>query len=143
MSDELINENVAPAKLSDGEALIPESVNTEIVDLLVEQYKDAVSAQQEKLEKVEEAQALAPLESGAIGVSKVAKTPKQEKPKQSKKLEDVNKVAVHSTKNVTWNGVGKVYRGYNIVTAEQAEKWATRDHIRIATPQEVAREFGL
>jgi hypothetical protein len=38
--------------------------------------------------------------------------------------------------------VGKVYRGYNIVTKEQADKWLTRDHIRLATPEEVAQEFG-
>jgi hypothetical protein len=39
--------------------------------------------------------------------------------------------------------VGKVNRGYNIVTEEEAEQWATRNHIRIATPQEVAKEYGL
>jgi hypothetical protein len=51
-------------------------------------------------------------------------------------------VAVYSTKNVTWSGVGQVSKGYNIVTKQAAEKWATRDHIRIATPEEVARDFG-
>lgn len=54
-----------------------------------------------------------------------------------------NKVAVFSTKNVDWPGVGKVVKGYNIVSKEQSEKWATRNHIRIASPQEVAQEFGL
>lgn len=52
------------------------------------------------------------------------------------------KVAVHSSKNVTWSGVGKVYRGYNIVSKEAAEKWLTRSHIRLATPEEIAQEFG-
>jgi kynurenine formamidase len=59
------------------------------------------------------------------------------------KVEKTDKVAVHSSRNVTWSGVGKVYNGYNIVTEDQAEKWLTRDHIRLATPQEVAKEFGL
>lgn len=54
-----------------------------------------------------------------------------------------NKVAVFSTKNVDWPGVGKVVKGYNIVSKEQSEKWSTRSHIRIATPQEVAQEYGL
>lgn len=62
---------------------------------------------------------------------------------EEQKATDSDKVAVHSTRNVTWNGVGKVYTGYNIVTQEQADKWLTRDHIRLATPQEVAKEFGL
>ena len=52
------------------------------------------------------------------------------------------KVAIYSSRNVTMNGVGKVYRGYNIVTEEQAEVWLKRDHVRLATPEEVAQEFG-
>jgi hypothetical protein len=52
-------------------------------------------------------------------------------------------VAIHSTKNVVWEGVGKVSTGYNIVTKAQAEKWLTRKHIRLASPEEVAQEFGL
>jgi hypothetical protein len=28
------------------------------------------------------------------------------------------------------------------VTKQAADKWTTRDHIRIATPEEVARDFG-
>ena len=68
-----------------------------------------------------------------------AKTSKASKADSAEKEE---KVAVHSTKNVTWSGVGKVYRGYNIVSKDAAEKWLTRSHIRLATPEEVAKEFG-
>lgn len=82
--------------------------------------------------------------NGVIGSGKVDKQDKKSAAKKSTaKPEDVNKVAVHSTRNVDWPGVGKVSKGYNIVTAEQADKWSTRDHIRIATPEEVAGEFGL
>ena len=52
------------------------------------------------------------------------------------------KVAIYSSKNVSWAGVGKVIKGYNIVTQSVSEKWLKRDHIRIATPEEVARDFG-
>jgi len=52
-------------------------------------------------------------------------------------------VALHSTKNVNWGGVGKVTRGYNIVTKEQADQWLTRKHIRLATPEEIAQEYGV
>ena len=51
-------------------------------------------------------------------------------------------VAIHSTKNVVWEGVGKVEKGYNILKKSEAEKWLTRGHTRIATPEEVAREYG-
>lgn len=79
---------------------------------------------------------------GTIGSTVVKNKPKANKPKVEAKAE-VEKVAIHSTRNVTWSEVGKVYRGYNIVTKQQADKWLTRDHIRLATPEEVAKEFGL
>lgn len=87
--------------------------------------------------------ALGSVNNGAIGASSVEV---KEGPKKTTKLKEepaAEKVAVFSTKNVTWNGVGKVYRGYNIVTKDQADKWLNRDHIRLATPEEVAKEFGV
>lgn len=66
----------------------------------------------------------------------IKKTPAKKKPKK-------DTVAIHSTKNVLWPGIGEVTRGYNIVTEEVAEKWLTRSHVRSATPEEVAREFGV
>ena len=50
-------------------------------------------------------------------------------------------VALFSTKNVFWENVGEVKRGYNFVTPEQAEYWKKRPHIRMATPQEVKEAF--
>jgi hypothetical protein len=61
----------------------------------------------------------------------------------SKVSKEKNTVAIYSTKNVTWSGVGQVSKGYNIVTRQAADKWATRNHIRIATPEEVAGEYGI
>ena len=59
------------------------------------------------------------------------------------KLEnEEEKVAIYSSKNVSWSGIGKVLKGYNIVTKSISEKWLQRDHIRIATPEEVAKDFG-
>jgi len=52
-------------------------------------------------------------------------------------------VAIHSTKNVNWGGVGTVKKGYNIVSKQQADQWLTRKHIRLATPEEVAQEYGV
>jgi YbbR domain-containing protein len=63
----------------------------------------------------------------------------EEKPKkiESKK----NKVALYSSRNVFWEGVGEVKRGYNFVTEEQADKWLTRIHIRLVTPEEIKEAF--
>jgi hypothetical protein len=87
-----------------------------------------------------EQQAVGSVANGAIGVTTAPKS--APKKAAAKKAEKPETVAIHSTKNVTWEGVGKVYRGYNIVTKEASEKWLTRSHTRLATPEEVAKEFG-
>ena len=90
-------------------------------------------------EPVEEpVQALGFTNTGAIG-SMAADGPKKTiKPAHK----DGDKVAIYSTKNVRWEEVGTLYRGYNIVTKEQADKWLTRSHVRVATPEEVKKVLG-
>jgi preprotein translocase subunit SecD len=73
-----------------------------------------------------------------IGSSIPVEPKKEEVKKQEPKKQ---KVALYSSRNVYWEGVGEVQRGYNFVTPEQAEKWATRIHIRIATPEEIKEVF--
>jgi hypothetical protein len=140
------NKNVPLAQLEDGEALIPHP--------LVEKYEEAVKALKNKSVEASETE-----DANVISSENVATSPnvsvvsnednvigsgsanKKEsaKPKVTKEKESV---ALYSTRNVTWSGVGQVSRGYNIVTKEASEKWLKRDHIRIATPEEVARDFG-
>lgn len=95
-------------------------------------------------EAVEEVAALAPVKDGAIGSAKVTKAPKPAPVAKSKKavVKD-EKVAIYSERNVSWEGVGKIYRGFNIVSKDAAEKWVSRPYVRLATPEEVAREYGL
>jgi hypothetical protein len=86
----------------------------------------------------EPVQALGFTETGAIG-SMAADGPS----KTIKSDVDLSeKVAVHSTKSVRWEEVGAISKGYNIVTKAQADKWLTRSHVRIATPEEVKKAFG-
>jgi prophage DNA circulation protein len=91
-------------------------------------------------EAPEEVQALGSVADGVIGATTAVKAaPRKKSAKPDEKKETV---ALYSTKNVTWSEVGKVYRGYNIVDKDAAEKWLTRSHIRTATPEEIAKEFG-
>lgn len=53
------------------------------------------------------------------------------------------KVAIYSDKNMYWNGIGRISKGYNIVSREASESWLTRKGIREASPQEVASHYGL
>ena len=138
--------DLIPVKLSDDEVLIEEDKAEEIAKAVKEIIKPVEATPETTaiaLPKEEKTgNGMAVVEGGAIGSTKVSNPvakPKEEKPK--KKKEDI--VAIHSTRNVTWQGVGKVYIGYNIVTKEQADQWLTRNHTRLATPAEVAQEFGL
>lgn len=84
------------------------------------------------------------LEGGAIG-SKAADVDAKKAANQKGEGKSVvaDKIALFSTRNVNWPTVGKVVKGYNIVSAEAAEKWLTRSHIREATPEEIAKEYGI
>ena len=107
---------------------------------VVEEAPEVDTIEAPAYEAPEEVQALGSVADGVIG----ATTAPKESRKSSKKLPTEKKetVALYSTKNVTWSEVGKVYRGYNIVEKDAADKWLTRSHIRVATPEEVAKEFG-
>lgn len=91
--------------------------------------------------KVEEVPALGAVAGGVMGTTSVAR-PEPRISENTKKDNSEEKVAIHSTKNVAWQGVGKVSRGYNIVEKSIADQWLTRPHIRLATPEEVKKAFG-
>jgi lysyl-tRNA synthetase class II len=58
-------------------------------------------------------------------------------------LEDPKeKMALHSERNLHWNGVGALEKGYNIVTKEDSVKWLTHKAVREASPKEIARHYG-
>jgi hypothetical protein len=97
-------------------------------------------------EIAEEAEAVeVPVEEPVIEEVAVEEPEAKKDPKKvSKKKEEPEMpgmVAVFSTRSVTGEGIGKVQRGYNILTAEQAEKWLKRTHVRLATPEEVKEAF--
>jgi hypothetical protein len=157
MAENANNENIEVATLQAGEPVIPKEYveeNKEAIKELVEKYAEAAKkpteAKEEKAdllisspEPIEEKPALGFVENGVMGSTTVVvgSTKKAAAPAKKKDKKDIT--AVYSSRNVTWSGVGKVYIGYNIVSKDAAEKWATRDHIRIATPEEVATEYGL
>ena len=136
------------AKLVDGEPLITEE--------LVEKYKEAVAKQQLKIDESKEDNGVitAPNKAGAgdnkqpslggtadsnvIGSAGAKASAKPVAKSTQKKAT----VALYSDRNVHWSGVGKLEKGYNIVSKEQAARWLTRNHVREATPEEVASEYG-
>jgi hypothetical protein len=67
--------------------------------------------------------------------------PKPELAKE-KKEDKVEKVALYSTRNIHWNGLGALSVGYNIVSKEASEQMITHKCVRIASPEEVASYYG-
>lgn len=92
-------------------------------------------------EEIKESRALAPVENGAIG-STTVKTKKSEPKKVETVAKPTDTVVLKSTKNVVWQGIGKVSRGINVVSKEEADHWLTRSHITLLTPEEVAKEYN-
>jgi len=144
-----MTEEVMPAKLVDGEPLISEKQ--------AESYKKTTKKKTTKQvsETAEDKGVItAPNKPGSGGKKKSslggtadnnvvgsagAKTPAKPTAKAG---QNKATVALYSDRNVHWSGVGKLEKGYNIVTKEQAAKWLTRNHVREASPEEVASEYG-
>jgi hypothetical protein len=93
--------------------------------------------------KTKRVAAVGAVADGVIGSSTKIVTVSEPEPAKPTAAKET--VAIYSTKNVSWDGYGKVSRGYNILSKEVAEKWlAERSyHTRLATPEEVAKEFGV
>jgi hypothetical protein len=141
--DSIVEETTYEAPVAEAPVVEEPAVETPEVEHVeetpvVEEVQAVVEAP--SYQAPEEVQALGSVAAGVIGATKAPRS--SEKKKSGKAAEKVETVAIYSTKNVTWSEVGKVYRGYNIVEKDAAEKWLTRSHIRIATPEEVAKEFG-
>jgi hypothetical protein len=159
MSENKINEEntevldeVVPAKLVDEESIIPEEKVEEVKAAVDEALKSKSVKEDTKVtEDVITAPVpedlvpgLGPVANGVMGTSLMSKTEKPKVSSNKPKVGDTGKVALFSTRNVSWSEIGsKVCRGYNIVKPELADKWLTKDFIRLATPEEVAKEFGL
>ena len=79
---------------------------------------------------------LAPVEDGVIGTSTRKKEAKPAAKKAAPK-KSTETAAIYSVRNISWNGVGRIKKGYNFVDATEAEKWATLDGVRIADPSEI------
>jgi DNA-binding protein H-NS len=135
--------DITPAKLVDGEPIITKE--------LAQKYEPPVLALKEKENRQNQIKSETKAKGGnkkssmqdagdgvvrSSGADKPNKTTTAAKPKKET-------VAIYSDRNVAWTGVGKIAKGYNFVTPEQAKNWLTRNHVREATPEEVASQFGV
>jgi hypothetical protein len=137
-------EESVPAKLVDGEPVITEE--------LAKKYEKAIKEIKEKENRQKQIKSggteakggkkVSPMQDAGDGLIMSGSANRQTKTTTSTKPKKET-VAIYSDRNVAWTGVGKITKGYNIVTPQQAEQWLTRNHVREATPEEVASQFGV
>lgn len=131
----------AEATDGDGDGLVQDGTPFEravepVVEEAVEEVKEDTVIKAD--EPVESQPAISDVADGVIGSGTSKKkpaAPKIQKP-------ETDKVALFSEKNIYWEGVGRISKGYNILEADIAEKWLGRSYIRLATPEEIKQEFG-
>jgi hypothetical protein len=162
MSEELNNEESVTATLTEGaavEQLVEQYKEAaEEQKTKIKETKKAEKVEEVPAVKIEEAPAIEadvitiPKETpkpglgivgnGAMGSTTFSKEEVEQEKIAVKTVETNGEtVAIHSTRNVTWQGVGSVIRGYNILPKAQAEQWLIRNHVRLATPEEVAKGY--
>ena len=77
---------------------------------------------------------------GVIG-STVIKGKAQATPKTKIQEKTIDTVALKSSRNISWQEVGKLEKGINIVSKNLADKWLTLRGVELLTPEQVAKEF--
>jgi len=152
MSEEIKNEDVVPATLTENEPVIAPDVADKAAEIVAEIIAEAKIEEAPKPAEdvittntstaATEKPALGSVADGVIGTSTIKSVKKAASTKKVEEKRD-DAVAVYSSKNIHWEGVGKLSKGFNVVSKDAAEKWLTKDGIRLADPKEVAKGYGL
>lgn len=96
-----------------------------------------------KKREIELFDATTKLEILEILASWIPPVDKEERVEEAGKAETlINKVALHSQKNLHMDNLGALKVGYNIVSKEASEKWLTHRLVRVASPEELAAYYG-
>lgn len=136
-------EAVAVANVVVSDNNIEEAVVEDLLPVKTEEVKeDNVIGSGTSAAKPAEKPAITPVADGVIGSGKSKTQKKADVKPSTASAVKTTKVALFSNRNVVWQGVGKIVKGYNLVDSAAAEKWLTLDGIRKAEPQEVKTALG-
>lgn len=138
------------AKDGDNDGIIQEGTpferpveEAEVNPVVVEEVVEAPAVAEDVItapEPAEEIPAIVPVADGVIGTGKAKKAPKKEATPAPDDNEE--KVAIFATRNLYWEGLGRINAGYSIVSKTAANKWLTLSKVREATPAEVKANLG-
>lgn len=145
MSENIENKDVVVEALEEVVAPVaqPEEIVAEVApEVTVADVKPLDNVVASEL-PVESTEAPKPsVDSTNDGIIKSAKVAKPKPEAKSSAKVPTDKVALYSSKNLHWQGGGSLLKGYSIVSEKLAEKYLKHKDVRIATPEEVAQEFG-
>lgn len=144
-TDDVVIEEAIEAPVEEAPAsVVEETVAEEPVAVVEEPVIEEVVPEPTVIvapEPVETAPAITSVEDGVIGTGKVSKKKAAPAPKVVE-AEPGEKVAIFASRNIHWQGMGKIQKGYAIVSKEDAEKWVTLPSVRLATPEEIKTYLG-
>lgn len=66
-----------------------------------------------------------------------------EKYKGKKEQSVSTEIPLFSQRNIFWEGIGNLRKGYNVVSVEAADAWLTKSGVRVATNEELVKEYNL
>jgi hypothetical protein len=146
-ADNVVVEEVAEAPLEEATASVVEEIVAEEPETVVEEKTvvEEVVPEPEVImapEPVGTAPTVSSVEDGVIGTGKAKVEKKKASPAAAKAVKSGEKVAIFAARNVRWQEVGSIAKGYNIVSKEDAEKWLTVNNVRLATPEEIKTYLG-
>lgn len=143
-ADDVVVEQAVEAPVEEALASVVEEAVAEELAVVEEPVIEEVVPEPTVIvapEPVEAAPAITAVDGGVIGTGKVAK--KAAAPKVAKPASNVEeKVALLASRSVHWLGLGKLQKGYNIVSKQDAEQWVTLPTVRLATPEEIKTFLG-
>lgn len=146
-ADNVVVEEVVEAPVEEAPASVVEEAVAEEPEPVVEEELEIeeVVPEPEVIvapEPVEAAPAITSVKDGVIGTGKAKTEKKKASPATASAVKSGEKVAIFATRNVRWQEVGNIGKGYNIVSKADAEKWLTISNVRLATPEEIKTYLG-
>lgn len=138
VEEESADEGVVDEIVAKAESIAAD-IKTKIKGMPEADENNVIGSSRTKTEGGKKFGKITPTTNGAIGSGPADRSPKI----KAKTEEEPTKLAVYSEKNILVEGLGKITKGYNIFLKDVANQWLEKSYVRLATPDEVAEEYGV
>lgn len=143
MSDEFKDEMVSDSVENTVESISENIMNSEIIEVIEEPvvtiaHEESLIASPEPEVAIAPAPFLGTTDNGAIGSMSANKKTATKK----KVARNDNKAYLMSERALFINGVGRLWKGFNVVPKKYEDKWLSHSGVRMATTEEIDKEYG-